>query len=140
MSAIQLRIVAVVDVVAALAADALDGAVWLVDSNKTGGSTDQGTRQLKTAVRKGDQLIWTTMSLECEAFVAIDAIEIDQTYCEITHGFFAGTDIGYWLGSIRKDPGESEIPYNLVFKVGSRAGAMSLSGSNLPAITGGRTD
>jgi len=140
MSALQLRIIVVVDVVAALAAGTLDGAVWLVDSNKTAGSTNEGTRQLKTAVSKGDELIWTTMSLECEAFAAIESIEIDPAYCEIERGVFDGTDVRYWHGRIKKDPGSSVIHYNVVFKLGSRPEAMSMSGPSLPAITGGRTN
>jgi len=140
MSASLLRIMVVVDVVGALATDTLDGSVWLVDSNKTGGSTGEGTRQLKTAVRKGDQLVWTAMSLECEAYVAIEAIAIDPAYCEVTRGVYPGTDISYWLGRIKKDPGKSMVPYNILFKLGSRAGAMSLSVPDVPAITGGRTD
>jgi hypothetical protein len=136
MSANQVRIIVVVDVVGALATDTLDGAVWLVDSNKTGGSTNEGTGQLKTTVRKGDQLIWTTMSLECEAFAAIEAIEIDPDVCEVTRGVYEGTDISYWLGKIKSDPGESVVPYNVLFKLGSRTGTVSLSGTNRPAITG----
>ena len=136
MSANQLRILIVVDVVGALATETLDGAVWLMDSNKTGGSTNEGTGQLTTAVGRGDQLIWTTMSLECEAFAAIEAIEIDHNYCEVTRGVYEGTDIRYWLGKIKKDPGKSLVPYNVLFKLGSRAGTMSLSGPDLPAITG----
>jgi len=139
MSANQLRIVVVVDVVGAVAAETLDGSVWLMDSNKSGGSTNEGTRQLQTTVRKGDQLIWTTMSLECEAFAAIDAIEIDPAYCEVTRGVYEGTDISYWLGKVKKDPGDAVVPYNVHFKLGSRPGAVSMSGPNLPAITGGRT-
>jgi hypothetical protein len=139
MSAIQLRIVVVVDVVAALATETVDGAVWLVDSSRIGGSTAQGTAQLQTAVRKNDELIWTAMSLECEAFAAIDAIDIDPTYCEVERGVYPGTDISYWLGRIKKDPGDSLVPYNLHFRLGSRAGNMPLSPPNLPAITGGRS-
>ncbi|HJQ36976.1 MAG TPA: hypothetical protein VKB93_07545 [Thermoanaerobaculia bacterium] len=137
MSASQLRIVAVVDVVSALATDTIDGAVWLLDSNKDGGSTGEGTGLLTTTVQEGDELIWTTMSLECEAFAAIDAIEIDPTYCDVSRETYPGTDIAYWLGRVLKDPGASRVPYNLRFALGSRVSRMSLSG---PAIIGGRTD
>ncbi|HYC92036.1 MAG TPA: hypothetical protein VEO54_22680 [Thermoanaerobaculia bacterium] len=140
MSAIQMPIIVVVDVVAALATESVDGAVWLVDSNKIGGSTGQGTSRLQTAIRKGDELVWTVMSLECEAFAAIHTIDIDSAYCEVKQGFYPGTDIGYWLGTIKKDPGELLVPYNIELILGSRTAHMSLSPSNLPAITGGRTE
>ena len=139
MSTMQIRLMVVVDVVGALAADTLEDAVWLMDSNKTGGSTNQGTRQLTTAVRQGDQLIWTAMSLECEAFIAIDGIDIDQEYCEVRRGIYEGTDISYWMGRIKKDPEKALVPYNLRFRVGGRSSVMSLPGPNLPAIIGGRT-
>ncbi len=137
MSASQLRIVAVVDVVTALATEALDGALWLLDSNKDGGSTGEGTGRLTTTVQEGDELVWTTMSLECEAYAAIDAVEIDAAYCDVSRETYPGTDIAYWLGRILKDPGTSTVPYKLRFALGSRVVPMSLSG---PAITGGRTD
>ena len=137
MSASRLRIVAVVDVVGALATDTIDGAVWLLDSSKDGGSTNEGTGRLTTAVQEGDELLWTTMSLECEAFAAIDLVEIDPAYCDVTREVYPGTDIAYWLGTIVKDPGTTLIPYKLRFALGSRVERMSLSG---PAITGGRAD
>lgn len=140
MSAKKLRIIVMVDVVGALANETLDGAIWLVDSNKSGGSAEEGTGHLRTAVKKGDELIWTAMSLECEAFAAIEAIEIDPAYCEVKRGVYEGTDVSYWLGKIKKEPGSSVVPYNLQVRLGSRADTMPLPDPSLPAITGGRTD
>lgn len=137
---IQVRISVVVDVVGALATGVLDDAVWLVDSNKRGGSTFEGTSRLKTTVKKGDDLLWTAMSLEIEAFAAIEEIEIDAAYCKIVRGFYPGTDIPFWRGQVKKDPGNSVIPYNLVFRLGSRVETFSLTGPNRPSITGGRSD
>jgi hypothetical protein len=138
MSTKRVRVIVMVDVVGALATENLDGALWLVDSNKSGGSTREGTSQLKTAVKKGDELIWTVMSLECEAFAAIESIEIDPAYCEVTRGVYEGTDISFWLGKVKKDPGSSVIPYNVHVRLGTRAGFMPLSGPSFPALTGGR--
>ena len=71
-----IAIVSVVDVVSALAADTVAGSFYMVDNNRTKGSKDEGTEILKTKVRKGDQVVWISISLECEAFVSITAIEI----------------------------------------------------------------
>ena len=136
MTGETIRVIVVTDVVMALAAGTLDDALWLVDSNKRGGSAGGGTRHLQTAVRKGDELLWTVMALECEAFVSIEAIEIDAAYCEVTSGFYEGTDIRFWRGTIREDPGSAVVPYNLALKLGSRRGVMTLSAPELPSITG----
>lgn len=136
MSARLIRIVVVLDVVAALATETLDGSVWLVDSHQSGGSTGEGTVRLRTAVRKGDVLLWTAMPLEVEAFAAIDAIRIDPEVCEVVLGVYPSTDIRYWKGTIKKDIGKAIVPYNFVIRLGSRQTGLSLPGADLPGLIG----
>lgn len=137
MSGERLRVMVVVDVVSALASESLDDAVWLVGSEPRGGSTGNGTRHLQTTVAVGDELLWTVMSLECEAFASIEAIRIDPAYCTVTSGVYEGTDIRYWLGTVRKNPGKAVVPYGIEFRLGSRRDVMTLSTPDLPSITGG---
>ncbi len=110
---------AVIDVVGALATDSLQGQIYFIDTNKENGSLGQGTEYLKTAVAKGDRVVWLVQPLECEAYAAIDDIIIDKDYCEPEKKVYEGTDVSFWVGTIKKDI--SMIPYSVKFKVGTRA-------------------
>ena len=114
-----ISISAVIDAVGALATDSLSGQIYLMDTNKANGSTGQGTENLRTVVAKGDKLVWTVIPLECEAYVAIDEIVIDQECCEVKVETFPDTDITYWVGTVIKDV--TVTPYSIKYKVGSRA-------------------
>ncbi|MDJ0511022.1 MAG: hypothetical protein QNJ64_17465 [Crocosphaera sp.] len=112
-------IASVIDVVGALATDSLSGQVYFMDTNKAGGSQNQGTENLRTVVKKGDRLVWTVIFLECEAYAAIDDIIIDKDCCEPKKEFYEGTDVSYWVGTVKKDV--TITPYSVKFKVGTRA-------------------
>ncbi|MFZ1026074.1 MAG: hypothetical protein WAN66_07630 [Limnoraphis robusta] len=114
-----ITIASVIDVVGALATDSLNGQVYFMDSNKANGSTEQGTENLKTMVQKGDRLVWTVIFLECEAYAAIDDIIIDKDYCEPKKEFYEGTDVSYWIGTVKKDV--TMTRYSVKFQVGTRA-------------------
>jgi hypothetical protein len=111
-------ITSVIDVVGALATDSLDGQVYFMDTNKENGSKEQGTDQLKTMVSKGDRLVWIITPLECEAYAAIEDITIDISYCKPERNFYDGTNISYWVGTVKKNV--SLLPYSIKFKVGTR--------------------
>jgi hypothetical protein len=131
-----IAIVSVVDVAGALASETLTGSIYLMDNNKANGSTDEGSEVLKTKVRKGDQLVWVSVPLECEAYVTITAVEIDQKYreyCDPTKGVYPETNVVYWLGEIKKDL-DVTIPYNLKFKLGSHRDEMATTTS--PSLIG----
>jgi hypothetical protein len=131
-----IAIVSVVDVVGALAADTLTGSIYLMDNNKANGSTDEGSDVLKTRVRKGDQLVWVCIPLECEAYISITAVEIDKKYreyCEPTKGVYPDTNVVYWLGEIKKEL-DVTIPYNLRFRVGSHRDDMTTT--TFPSLIG----
>ncbi|WP_405579620.1 hypothetical protein [Streptomyces sp. NBC_01190] len=114
-----ISITAVVDCVGALAAQDMHGSLYLYDTNKAGGSTGFGTDELRTRVRGGDQLLWTALALECEAFVSIDAVVIDTDVCEPERKVFPGTDVSYWIGTVKKDTADA-VPYQLSFRLGTR--------------------
>ena len=114
---------AVVDVVGALATGGLSGNLYLLDTNRRNGSTGIGTEELKTMVKKGDQLVWTVLPLECEAYVSIHNILIDKALCEPEHKTYPGTDISYWIGDVKKDV--KVAPYHIQFKVGTRVDPMT---------------
>ncbi len=131
-----ISIISVVDVVGALADDTLAGSFYLVDNNKGRGSRDEGTEILKTKVRKGDQVVWISIPLECEAFISITGVEIDKKfreYCDPKKGVYPNTNVVYWLGDIKKDL-DIAIHYNLKFRLGRRSGDMVTTSS--PSLFG----
>ncbi|RJF75406.1 hypothetical protein D4Q52_09485 [Rhodopseudomonas palustris] len=131
-----IAIVSVVDVVGALAANDLTGSFYLFDDNKSKGSRDEGTEALQTRVSKGDQVVWTSIPLECEAYISISGVEIDKKYkdyCDVRKDVYPGTNVVYWLGEIRKEL-DGPIPYTLKFKLGSHKGEFAISTS--PALIG----
>jgi hypothetical protein len=113
-----ITITAVVDVVGALAAEALSGNFYMLDTNRVEGSSELGTEHLKTKVVQGDRLVWNALALECEAYVAIEAIYIDPQFCEPKKEFYLGTDIIYWVATVKKTP--CVLPYQLSFCLGTR--------------------
>jgi hypothetical protein len=126
-------ITAVVDPVAALASRSLSGNVYLYDTNKKQGSTGFGTEELRTRVRKGDQLLWNVVPLECETFVSIDSIEIDEHVCVPEKHVYPGTDISYWSGTVLKEI-QGAVHYQLSFRLGTLDTPITTSAA--PALVG----
>jgi hypothetical protein len=93
-------ITAVVDPVAALASENLDGNLYLYDTNKAAGSAGFGTPELHSRVRKGDTLLWNVIPLECETYVALADIEIDPRIAEPARKVYPGTDIVFWTAEV----------------------------------------
>lgn len=114
-----ITITAVVDCVGALAERTVRGHLYLYDTNRAGGSSGHGTEELRTRVKQGDQLLWSAMALECEAYVAIDGIDIDSAVCEPERRVYPGTDISYWTGTV-KAGGSFPLRYKLALRVGAR--------------------
>lgn len=122
MASKTITIAAVIDVVGALAMESLAGQVYFMDTNKHGGSIEQGTDGLKTAVKEGDTLVWTVTFLECEAFAAIDTINIDDRYCKPEPKVYEGTDVTYWECKVEQNIKHLKgyLPYSIKFKLGTR--------------------
>lgn len=114
-----ISITAVVDCVGALASRDMSGNLYLYDTNKAGGSTGFGTGSLATRVSRGDQLVWSVLALECEAFVSLAGVLIDADVCEPVRKVFPGTDVSYWIGTVKKDT-TTAVPYRLSFTLGTR--------------------
>src|SRR5262249_37597397 len=110
--------------VGALATRSLQGNLYLLDTNRAGGSTGLGTEELRTRVQGGDQILWTVLPLECEAYVSIDDIMIDKEVCEPVQKTYPGTDISYWVGTIKKDD-TGVTTYQISFKLGTRTDPMT---------------
>ncbi|CAM5366766.1 hypothetical protein AB0M94_10375 [Streptomyces xanthochromogenes] len=128
-----ISITAVVDCVGALASHSVHGHLYLYDTNKAGGSTGFGTEELRTKVRRGDQLLWNVLALECEAFVSIDDIVIDRAVVEPERRTYPGTDVAYWIGTVKRDD-ILEAPYRIKFRVGTRTEPITTTLS--PALFG----
>ena len=114
----KIAITTLVDVSATLANNSLQGNINILDNNRLSGSLDEGTDVLKTTIKKDDTLVWTTFGLEVESFVEISNISIDPLICEPVKKYYIGTNIPYWIATIKKDLLE-EIPYSLSFLVGN---------------------
>lgn len=128
-------ITSVLGCVGALSTGSLEGNLYLYDTNRRRGSAGLGSQQLNTRVREGDQLLWTVMSLECEAHVAIDAVLLDPSICVPQRQIFGDSGVAYWLGTVLR-PVVGIVPYRISFIVGNRLSAMT-TGSAGPALLGG---
>lgn len=118
-----ISVVSVVDIVGALSMETLGGNIYFMDTNKAGGSQDLGTESVKTAVKKGDRVIWGVQALECEAFASINDIVIDKEYCQPEKKVYPGTDVSYWMGTVKKDI--DSLPYHIKLNVGTRTEPMT---------------
>jgi len=114
-----ISITAVVDCASALATGSLRENLYLYDTNKSAGSSGHGTEQLRTRVSRGDRLVWNAMALECEAYVALDSIQIDPNVCEPERHLFPGSDIAYWIGTVKSDL-TGPVDYRIAFRLGTR--------------------
>lgn len=119
MSIISIK--AIVDVVAVLSNDFLEGNVHIMDTNKLNGSSNEGTLVLETAVKKGDELVWSTYGLEVESYVEISDIKVDTEFLiKPVQEFYEGTNISYWKTTVIKTPKDT-VPYSIDFYVGNKS-------------------
>ena len=118
-----ITIVSVIDVVSALADGSLNKNIYLLDNNKAGGSTGEGTDVLFSKAKQGDTLVWSVMPIEPEVYVGITDILIDKEYCDAEKKLYEGTDISYWTGTIKKEI--TNLQYQVKYKVGTREGDFS---------------
>ncbi|WP_375791426.1 hypothetical protein ACE102_47590 (plasmid) [Bradyrhizobium sp. vgs-9] len=116
MKTINVRMV--VDAVAALEANTLAGLLYMIDDNRLGGSRNQATAGLATAVTPGDRIIWTLLPIECETHAAVRAIELPAEICEVRRETYPESDVSYWVGSVKQPVGD--LPYRLALELGSR--------------------
>jgi hypothetical protein len=112
----MISIKAIIDVVKALTSGTLSDSVHLFDDNRRGGSSNQGTYRLATAVKKGDQILWTIAPLECEAYAEITAITLPPDICEVTRQTYPGTSIAYWIGTVKETV--EDLPYSITMNLG----------------------
>ncbi|HRJ61122.1 MAG TPA: hypothetical protein PKZ97_11955 [Azospirillaceae bacterium] len=119
-------VLGLVDAVAALAQGSLANALYLFDNNQMGGSGGQGSGSLRTKIAEGDVVVLVSMPLESEVFVRIDDVLIEQRFAEYVRlncGAYPQTAVVYWTVEVVKTPPEP-IPYQLTFRLGSRAEPM----------------
>ncbi|MBO2458500.1 hypothetical protein [Actinomadura violacea] len=125
-------ITAVIDPVAALASGALEGNLFLYDTNKAEGSAGFGGTDLRTRVRSGDRIIWNVVVLECETYAALDEIVIDEKVCTPERKVYPNTDIAYWTATVKRHVTEP-VPYRLKFRLGTVTEPYAVSS---PALVG----
>lgn len=117
MKTINVRLV--VDAAGALEAGTLAGYLYMMDDNRLGGSLEQGTAALATAVTTGDRIVWTLLPIECETHAAVHEIALPADICEVRREIYSGTDVSYWVGRVKQPVGD--LPYGLTLELGSRA-------------------
>lgn len=106
-----------IDVVGVLSSESLMGNLYLFDNNRRYGSNNEGTGILKTFVKEGDQIIWTAVPIEPEAFASITSVDIDENICHLEKGKFEGSDIDYWKATVLKNI--DSISYQITYKLGN---------------------
>ena len=127
-NAMNINVIIAVDIQAALAAGELRGSTYLIDSNKSNGSINEGTEMLQTSVQAGDVLLWFASGLEVEtknrivnisfpAGAAVDPIQAGVPPNE------------YWTGTV-KEGFNGIYQYNVDLKVEGRLMSMT----TLPSI------
>lgn len=119
----MINIKSIIDVVGALEDNNLEGNFYLYDDNRRGGSLNQGTYQLATAARRGDQILWTITPMECEAYADITAINFAPEICEIKRYNYTGTAIAYWIGTLKEEV--DDLAYSITLNVGSHSVVMT---------------
>jgi len=129
-----ISITSIVDCVGSLATGTLHENLYLLDSNRAGGSTGQGTPALRTRVSRGDRLLWTVITLECEAFAAIEDIRIDTGVCRPERHTYPDSDVAYWTATVARDD-IGLVPYEITFRIGP--GEASMTTPVPPALIGG---
>lgn len=100
----------IVDVVKALGHGTLEGSVYLYDNNRDNGSVGEGTGDLsplllfaETDAAKPDiEVMWNIIALEPEAFAELSHVAVDGDYMEVKQCTYAGSDVGYWIGRVKK--------------------------------------
>lgn len=127
-----ITILSLIDVIGALADDSMKFNVYLFDDNKSKGSTNEGTANLKTKVETGDKLIWTLMPLEPESFAEISEISIDPEICRIEKKMYPQSDVVYWEGEVLK--AAASTPYKITFEIGSQK--QKIATEDTPALIG----
>ncbi len=134
MSIISIR--AIVDVVAVLSNNFLEENGHLMDTNKLNGSRNEGTFLLETAVKKGDELIWSAYGLEVESYVEISDIKVNKNFLkEPVKEFYEGTNISYWKSTVIKAP-KNTVSYSIDFYVGNKKTIFSTNeGPSIKPIT-----
>lgn len=125
-----ISIMAVVDVVSALSHETLADNLYLVDDNRLGGSRGEGSAALQTKVAKGDRIVWTALTLECEAYGAIADIAVDPAFCTVEKCAYRDSNVVCWIGEVKKDI-DQPLPYTLIFKLGSRSQLMAAAPTHL---------
>jgi hypothetical protein len=119
----MINVKSIIDVVGALEDNTLSGNFYLYDDNRRGGSLHHGTHKLATAIKKGDQIVWTVSPMECEAYADITAINLPPKICEVKLYTYEGTAIAYWLGTMKE--AVDDLPYSITLNVGNHSFSMT---------------
>ena len=119
----MINVKSIIDVVGALEDNTLKENFYLYDDNRRNGSKFQGSHQLATAVKKGDQIVWTLTPMECEAYAEITEINLPPEVCEVKRYTYDGTAIAYWLGTVKE--AVDNQPYSITLKVGNHSVSMT---------------
>lgn len=102
-----------IDVLDVLQRGSIEGALFGFDNGGADGSHGFGTDRLATAVGARESVVWAVNSLECEAYVNIEAIELPD-WMEAEH--VRVNDHDYWRARVIGEP--SDVTYAMTFAIG----------------------
>lgn len=102
-----------IDVLDVLQRGRIEGALFGFDNSGAEGSLHLGTDHLATAIAPGESVVWAVNSLECEAYVNIEELELPD-WMEAQH--VRVNDHDYWRAHVVGTP--SDAPYAMTFAIG----------------------
>ncbi|MCD7926501.1 MAG: hypothetical protein LUI85_18220 [Bacteroides sp.] len=125
-----ISVMVIVDVVKALGNRTLKGCVYMYDNNRLNGSTGEGTEELSPLLLLPDAdedisnigMAWNIMPLDPEAFAELACVEVDAEYMDVNREVYAGSDVAYWTGWVKK-PFE-ELSCKLYIRLGNSKKAL----------------
>lgn len=115
----NIYIVIAVDTVGALAANTLEGYVYMADTNQYLGSWQEGTSQLHTVCQDGQILVWSARPLDLSNQVDIESFSgtmISESICKPQLSLMDGA----WAGRVETKGSFGSYPYTVSLALGSK--------------------
>ena len=122
----RVDILITVDVVGALAANTLQGYVYLVDTNKYLGSWQEGQSTLNTVCQDGQVFTWSIASVDPGSAVDIGGFSgpmVDGRICVPAQDPIAGNTV--WNGRVETQGAYASYPYSVTVAMGATSLAFS---------------
>ncbi len=117
----HIYVVIAVDTVGALAANTLQGFVYLVDTNNYLGSWQEGTSQLHTVCQDSQIIVWTARAIDASNQADIQSFSgsmVSRSICTPQLSITQGD--GAWAGRVETQGAFGSFPYTISLALGSK--------------------